>query len=355
MIEALHTGMMANVSVGGEVSESFRVTNGVKQGCVLAPTLFSIFLSAMLDDVFRDMGDGVYLQSRQSADLFNVAHFRAKTKTTRILMRELLFADGTALVAHSAEEMQKIVDAFSNASKKLGLKINIKKTEMLYQPNSTRTREEDIMVGGNKLNSVLEFTYLGSTISSDGCIDDEIQRRMAKASASFGRLRQRLWNNHHVSMRVKGKIYRAIVLSTLRYGAEAWTVYRRQVKKLHAFMMRHLRSIMKITWMDKVTNKEILEQTGLPSMEDQKESPVDWTPHEDVTRQATEAGSLLSTVFWSQKERAPSSPIQGYHQEKPEDERHKDRLMDITLTAERQMESNSQVMEAVFVASRPTA
>ena len=88
---------------------------------------------------------------------------------------------------------------------------------------------------------------------------------------------------------------------------------------------------------------------------DQKESPVDWTPHEDVTRQTNEAGSLLSTVFWSQKERAPSSPIQEYHQEKPEDGGHKDRLMDITLTAERQMESNSQPMEAVFVASRQTA
>ena len=86
------------------------------------------------------------------------------------------------------------------------------------------------MVDGNKLNSVLEFTYLGSTISSNGCIDDEIQRRMAKTNASFGRLRQRLWNHHHVSMRVKGKTYRAIVLSTLLYGAEAWTVYRRQVK-----------------------------------------------------------------------------------------------------------------------------
>ena len=188
-----------------EVSESFRVTNGVKQGCVLASTLFSIFLSAMLDDAFRDMGDGVYIQSRQSADLFNVAHFRAKTKTTRILMRELLFADDSALVAHSAEEMQEIVDAFSNASKKFGLKINIKKTEVLYQPNSTRPRKEDIMVDGNKLNSVLEFTYLGSTISSDGCIDDEIQRRMAKASASFGQLRQRLWNNHHVSCGLKAR------------------------------------------------------------------------------------------------------------------------------------------------------
>ena len=178
-----------------------------------------------------------------------------------------------------------------------GLKINIKNTEVLYQHNSTRTREEDIMVDGNKLNSVQEFTYLGRTISSNGCIDDEIQRRMAKASASFGRLRQRLWNIHHVSMRVKGKIYRAIVLSTLLYRAEAWTVYRRQVKKLHAFMMQHLRSIMRITWMDKITNKDrtaIYERSSdQKESPDQQESPVVWTPHEDVTRQATKAGSLL--------------------------------------------------------------
>ena len=73
------------------------------------------------------MGDGSYIQSRQNADLFTVAHFRAKTKTTNILVRELLFADDSALIAHSAEEIQGIVDAFANASSKFGLKINIKK------------------------------------------------------------------------------------------------------------------------------------------------------------------------------------------------------------------------------------
>ena len=157
MIEALRARMMVNVSVGGEVSKSFSITNGVKQSYLLAPTLFSIFLSAIFDEAFRDMADGVYIQSRQSIYLFNVAHFKTKTNTTRILMRELLFADDSALVAHSVEEMQKIVDAYSDASKKFGLKINTKKTEVLYQPNSTRTREEDIMVDGNNLNSVPEF------------------------------------------------------------------------------------------------------------------------------------------------------------------------------------------------------
>ena len=94
---------------------------------VFTITLFSIFLSAMLEEAFRDMGGGIYNQSRQNADLFTVAHFRAKTKTTNILVRELLFADDSALIAHSVEEIQKIVDAFTSASSKFGLKINIKK------------------------------------------------------------------------------------------------------------------------------------------------------------------------------------------------------------------------------------
>ena len=156
MIEALHTGMMANACVGGEVSELFSVTNGVKQGCVLTPRS-SPSSYQQWPTRLSETWAMASTNNPDSGDLFNVAHFRAKTKTTRILTRELLFADDSALVAHSAEEMQKIVDAFSDASKKFGLKINIKKTEVLYQPNSTRTREEDIMVDGN--------TYLGSTIS----------------------------------------------------------------------------------------------------------------------------------------------------------------------------------------------
>ena len=100
----------------------------------------------MPEEAFRDMGDGIYIQSRQNADLFTVAHFREKTKPTNILLRELLFADDNALIGLSAKEIQRIVNAFANASSKFGLKINIKKTEVMFQPNSTMTMEEDMNV-----------------------------------------------------------------------------------------------------------------------------------------------------------------------------------------------------------------
>ena len=116
MIIILHTGMMVNVRNGVEVSDTYAITNGVKWGCVLAPTLFSIFLSAMLEEAFRDMRDIVYIKSRQNADLYTVAHFRAKTKTTNILVTELLYADDSTLITNSAEEIQRMVDAFANAS-----------------------------------------------------------------------------------------------------------------------------------------------------------------------------------------------------------------------------------------------
>ena len=89
--------------------------------------------------------------------------------------------------------------------------------------------------------------------------------------------------------------------------------------------------------MDKVANKEILERTGLPSMEDFLiRKNLRWTGH--VMRMSPDR--LPKQILYTQlssdhRKRGRPSPVQGFHQEKPEAERHKDRLLDITLTAER--------------------
>ena len=108
-------------------------------------------------------------------------------------MRELPFADDSTLIAHSAEVIQRIVDTFSNASR------STYKTEVMFQPNSTTTMQDDINVDETTLNHVKEFTHLSSIIASDGHIKAEIQKRMSKASMSFEGLRERLWNNDNVS------------------------------------------------------------------------------------------------------------------------------------------------------------
>ena len=168
----------------------------------------------------------------------------------------------------------------------------------MFQPNSTMTMEEDINVYETIPNHVKQFTYLGSIIASDGHIEAELQKRMSKASMSFEWLRERLWNNYNVSIRVKWKIYRAIIRSTLLYGAETWAVYRSHAKKLHAFTMRHMRSIMKIRWQDKVTNIKVLNRERLHSMEDLLiRKNLRWTGH--LLRMPTD--HLPRQVLYSQQ------------------------------------------------------
>ena len=177
----------------------------------------------------------------------------------------MLLADDIALVVHSAEEMQSLVEKFARAASQFSLKINIKKIERLYQSSKfqlSTSLPEEISIGTEPLVKCKSVKYLGSTVSDNARLEDELSLRMGRASAVFGNLRERLWNNLHVSIRVKCKVYRATVLSTLLYGAETWTVYRVQVKKLHAYMMRHLRAIMNISWKDKITKKLDIDRSS---------------------------------------------------------------------------------------------
>ena len=94
MVKSLHDGMKARVLDQGSFSATFNVSNGVKQGCVLAPTLFSIMFSMLIRDAFHETDDaGIYLKYRTDGGIFNLRRLRAKTKVAQTLIRELLFAD----------------------------------------------------------------------------------------------------------------------------------------------------------------------------------------------------------------------------------------------------------------------
>ncbi len=89
-------------------------------------------------------------------------------------------------------------------------------------------------------------TCLGSVITSDALIDAGTDFHLSKASAAFGRLYKRVWNDRYLKISTKIAVHRAIVVTTLLYGSESWTLYRRQVENIDAFHMRCLRSVLGI-------------------------------------------------------------------------------------------------------------
>ena len=99
----------------GEFSEPFEVTNGVKQGCVLAPTLFSMMFSAMLMDAFQDSDTGFPIRYRFDGNIFNLRRLQAKTKVQTDVLDELLYTDDMDKNASTEAKMQRAMDQVSHA------------------------------------------------------------------------------------------------------------------------------------------------------------------------------------------------------------------------------------------------
>ena len=136
---------------------------------------------------------------------------------------------------------------------------------------------------GQRLQVVDKFTYLGSTLSRVVHIDDEVNARIAKASAAFGRLRGSFWDRSGIRLDTKLKVYKAVVLPTLLYACEAWTVYQRQAKRLNHFHTSCLRKLLKIKWQDRIPDIEVLKRAGMQNVHTLlKLAQLRWTGH--ITR-----------------------------------------------------------------------
>uniref|UniRef100_H3ASM9 Reverse transcriptase domain-containing protein n=1 Tax=Latimeria chalumnae TaxID=7897 RepID=H3ASM9_LATCH len=245
LFKEFHEEMKAIIQYENETSSEFSIDTGMKQGCVLAPTGFGIFVSILLN-------------------LFNIRRLQSKRHVTQLTIRDLLFADDAAFVSNSPDELQNMMNKFSDACTKFGMVISIKKTVVMSQGTNISPK---IYVNNEALDNVDHFCYLGSALTSSLSLDRELDVRIGKASVTFGRLTSRVWNNKLLTLNTKVSVYQACVLSTLLYGCESWVTYSKQERRLNSFHLRCLRKILGVTWDQRITNNEILERTGLQSMQ----------------------------------------------------------------------------------------
>ena len=278
IVKSFHDDMKGTIVHDGSSSEPFDIRSGVKQGCVLAPTLFGIFFAVLLKQAFGDTTEGIYLHTRMDGNLFNLTSLlKAKTMIGTCKVRDFLFADDAAIATHDESSLQHLMNRFSEACQQFGLTISIKKTTVMGQLVDNTPK---ICIESEQLKTVNEFTYLGSVISDNLSLETELNQRIGKASATLSRLTKRVWTNKKLTERTKILVYKACVLSTLLYGSEAWTLMAHHENRLHVFHMRCLRKILGLTWEDKVTNEKVLTRAGITSMSTLlKQKRLRWLGH----------------------------------------------------------------------------
>jgi len=238
-IKMLYSDPQCKVICGSCTTESFSVTTGVKQGCLLSPLLFILAMDWIMRETTADKKRGLRW-----------------TLTT--VLEDLDYADDVALLSSKHQDMQEKTNKFSVTSETVGLKVNISKTKCM-KVNSKR--EESIKVASTPIEEVTEFDYLGSRMTKDGDAEKDVMVRLGKARFAFASLNS-IWRAKNISTQTKLRLFKSNVLSVLLYGAESWKMTTRINTKLETFQSRCLRRILGIYWHDKVTNEEVRKRAG---------------------------------------------------------------------------------------------
>ena len=136
------------------LSDWFQIGKGVRQGCISLPCLFNLYA----EYIMRNAG----LEETQ-----------AGIKIARKNINNLRYADDTTLMAESEEELKSLLIKVKEESEKVGLKLNIQKTKiMAFSPITSW------QIDGETVETVSDFIFLGSKITTDGDCSHEIKRRL---------------------------------------------------------------------------------------------------------------------------------------------------------------------------------
>ena len=119
----------------------------------------------------------------------------------------------------------------------------------------------ELKVDGKNISQVKRFSYLGSVITDDGKCKTEI-RRIGMAKDSFKKM-QSLFKDRKLKMETKFRVLQCYIYPILTYASECWNITNAMVEILKALEMWFLRRILRISWIELTSNKEVLERAGM--------------------------------------------------------------------------------------------
>ena len=152
LLRNLYAGQESTVRTGCGTTDWFQIRRGVRQGCVLSPCLFNLYAEYIMRNAGLDEAQaGIKIAGRN--------------------INNLRYTDDTTLRAESEEELKSLLMKVKEESEKVGLNLNIQKTEIMASGPITSWK-----IDGEEMETVTDFIFGGSKITADGDCSHEIKR-----------------------------------------------------------------------------------------------------------------------------------------------------------------------------------
>lgn len=227
MIKSLYLNVLTSVRNNGDYSEYFECPIGLKQGCILSPTLFSIFMTE-LSRVLNDEGKhGIQLL------------------TGKAVIFHLLYADDIALISDTPTGLQNQLNVLNAQGTRLGLEVNLNKTKIIvFRKGGHLSKHETWHLGGSPIEVVNSYSYLGIYFTTRMSFTSSTTPFVAKAKKVCNDILRSLNLLKCYNLSVFLKLFDAKVQPILSYGCELWGVHDlTDIEGVHTYALKRFLSV----------------------------------------------------------------------------------------------------------------
>ena len=201
-LKSLYCHTEYRVRVNGSISEPFPVTSGVKQGCLLSPTLFNLFINSLIVEI-ESVGLGV--------------------RCGEILLAILMFADDIALLAETEQDLQTLLYSLYSWCNTWLLHINTSKSKVVHFRPKSQTRSSFIFkCGPFTLDTVPSYKYLGVWLNEHLEYQSCIKPLADSGRKALGLLISKSKQFGNFPFDVFSSLYDSLVIPRLDYAAGIW-------------------------------------------------------------------------------------------------------------------------------------
>ena len=218
LIENIYRKTKSAVWTGKEISDFFETISGVKQGCLLSPTLFTLYLN----DLHDYLEGGLFINENN--------------------IRILLYADDIVILADDWQVMQSMISKLESYCELWQMEVNLAKSEMMIFKNGGRsTLNENFMFNGQQIKLATEFKYLGVILTPRMSFTKHVEDRNNKAKNGINATWNNFFNKNSITIEAKYKLFQSVSRSIQTYGSQIWGFdYFELVDKLQRYFLKRM-------------------------------------------------------------------------------------------------------------------